>query len=93
MALFGSLGSTLLGLDAPQGDDTNRLKPFLNTAEGRHGYFPIHLAVKNGYDLLVSVMLKIDGNLVNVQDNKGNTPLHYAAESGMTYCVFFPNIH
>lgn len=51
--------------------------------------FPLHIAVKQGYSLLVSVMLQVDGNLVNVQDDKGNTLLHHAAGSGKAfyYCI------
>ena len=54
----------------------------------RNGATPIHLAVQKGNIEVVEVLLSAYHDAVNTADNKGETPLHYAAQ----YCGDHPDI-
>ncbi|XP_031548959.1 transient receptor potential cation channel subfamily A member 1-like [Actinia tenebrosa] len=44
---------------------------------------PLHVASRHGWDAVVSILLEKQGSkIVNLQDNRGRTALHYAASGG-----------
>ena len=51
-----------------------RISPELKTAEGRT---VMHEAAEKGHDLMIYMLAEMGAN-VNILDNRGFTPLHYA---------------
>ena len=52
--------------------------------------YPLHMAVKEGdFELVEALLLSTNDTNVNVQDQNGDTPLHFAAETGNIKIVQF----
>jgi ankyrin repeat protein len=63
----------------------------VNAQENMFGMYPLHLAVREGHDKAVSLLLQ-KGALYNSIDNNKRTPLHYTAifgpqKSGRLHCA------
>ena len=48
-------------------------------ARTQSGETALHLSCKNGNFEIVKFLTKIQETFVDIEDNKGNTPLHYSA--------------
>lgn len=71
---------------------------FLNVPEDLEGLYPIHVAVENENEKVITALIAAGAEL-DVVDKSGNTPLHIAASKSITviqvsciFCQYFFNL-
>ena len=60
-------------------ESEEKIKNWLRTKD-HSGKTPLHICIKRGHRSLSKLLLELDCSMVNLQDVKGRTALHYAVE-------------